>query len=354
MPSSGIHDRIIPLQKVHVGPHLRLAEMENARRPTAAIRRRRPAQIRRRKRHKRIRALLLPDRVRHRDRRGVGQGRVGRLRHRTRIRIRHRSNDLLHDEEVDAGLEADAGAAGIGNGCAFRDAQGGADGDAVGDGEGAGRAVATLRVGDQDLLARFGVGAAGDDDFAGAEVEAVACLQSGVFGGFAGQGGALSRDLLGKGGVSGVPRLSLDRGITHDGVAGSGRFPLEQRNASIVSLQERRIADGQRCTITDAATERRRDVGPLRYRRVIATRFGDHEDHVPRWRLERQGSVLALRVRRHDGNAAAKSRVTNLPVHSVPSAGFGLCAGKRGSAVGGDSGPSVDIVPDGPGLAVVV
>ena len=68
-------------------------------------------------------------------------------------------------------------------------AEGGADGDAVVDREGAGAGVAALGVGDEHLLAGFGEGGAEDFGFAIAGVKVVVPgLQGGVFGGTAGQG----------------------------------------------------------------------------------------------------------------------------------------------------------------------
>ena len=71
----------------------------------------------------------------------------------------------------------------------MRCAEGGADGDAVVDGEGAGGGVAALGVGDEHLLAGLGEGGAEDCGFAVRGVEVVvAGLQGGVFGGTAGEG----------------------------------------------------------------------------------------------------------------------------------------------------------------------
>lgn len=174
--STGINNTIIPLQKLPVTPHLRLAKIHRRRRPPTAVHLRHPTQVRRRKRHKRIRARLLAQRIRHGDGRGIRDARARALGNRLRPRVLGRDGDVGFGDEVDAGFDGDAAADGVGDGLVLRGAEGGGHGKAVGDGEEARGRVAALRVGDHGLLTGLGEGGAVDGGFAVAGVEGVACF----------------------------------------------------------------------------------------------------------------------------------------------------------------------------------
>lgn len=135
-----------------------------------------PTQVRRRKRHKAIRARLLAQRVRHGDGRGIRQGGARALGNRRRPRVLGRDGDVGFGDEVDAGLDGDAAADGVGDGLVYRAAERGGHGQAVVDGESARGRVAALRVGDHGLLTGLGEGAALGAGFAGGRVEVVACF----------------------------------------------------------------------------------------------------------------------------------------------------------------------------------